>query len=71
MVVTLRSSRELEGGRVEQKDTEKKKHAEIGEEIKQHSSKTTEEDKTTKIQREQQVEQGNPGKREEVKAYNP
>ena len=52
MVVTLRSGRELEGGRVEQKDTEKKKHAEIGEEIKNRDSKTDEEDKTANMQQE-------------------
>ena len=38
MVVTLRSGKELEEMRVEKKDTEKKKHAEIGEEFRQHSS---------------------------------
>ena len=31
MAVTLRSGRELEGRRVEKKDIEEKKHAEIGE----------------------------------------
>ena len=71
MAITLRSGRDLEGGRVEKKDTKKKKHAEIGEEIKQHNLETAEEDKTTKMQQEQQVEQGNPRKREEVKVYNP
>ena len=34
MAITLRSGRELEERRVEKKDTEKKKHAEIGEEFK-------------------------------------
>ena len=34
MAVTLRSGRELEERRVEKKDTEEKKHAEIGEEFK-------------------------------------
>ena len=37
MVVTLRSGRELEERRVEKKDTEEKKHVEIGDEFKQHS----------------------------------
>ena len=40
MVVTLRSGRELEEKIVE-KDTEEEKYAEIGEEFKQHISKTT------------------------------
>ena len=57
--------------RVEKKDTEEKKHAEIGEEFKQHGSKTAEEYKTIKMQQEQHLEKGNLGKREEVKAYNP
>ena len=63
MAVTLRSGRELEERRVEKKDTEEKKHTEIGEEFKQHSSEIAEEDKTTKIQQEQQVEKGNLLKR--------
>ena len=71
MAVTLRSDRDMEERRVEKKDTKEKKHAEIGEEFKQHSSETVEEDKTTKMQPEQQVEKGNLVKMEEVKAYNP
>ena len=72
MAVTLRSGRELEERRVEKKGIEEKKHAEIGEEFKKHTLETIEEDKTgKKKQQEQQVEKGNPGKREEVKAYNP
>ena len=55
--------------RVEKKDTEEKKHAEIGEEFKQYSSELAEDDKTEKMQQEQQVEKRNLGKREEVKAY--
>ena len=50
MAVTLRSGRELEERRVEKQDTEEKNYAEIGEEFKQHSSETTEEEKTTKKQ---------------------
>ena len=49
MAITLRSGRELEEKRVEKKDIEEKKHAEIGEEFKQYSSKTAEEDKTAKM----------------------
>ena len=71
MAVTLRSGREIGKRRVEKKDIEEKKHAKIGEEFKQHSSETTEEDKTTKMQQEQQVEKGNLRKNEEVKACNP
>ena len=70
MVVTLRSGRELEDRSIE-KDIEEDKHANIGEEFKQHSSETAEEDKIVKIQQEQQVEKGNLEKMEEVKAYNP
>ena len=71
MDVTLRSGRKLEERRIEKKDTEEQKHAEIGEEFKQRGSETTEEDKTAKMQQEQQMEKENLGKREEVKAYNP
>ena len=39
--------------------------------MKQHSSRVAEEDRTVKMQQEQQVEKGNPRKKEEVKAYNP
>ena len=68
MAVTLRSGRELEERRAKEKDTEEKKHAEIREELKHHSSETIEEESTTKMQ---QVEKGNLGKKEKVKAYNP
>ena len=44
MTVTLRSGRELEERRNEKKETEEEKHAEIGHELKQHSSEVTEED---------------------------
>ena len=71
MTVTLRSGRELEEKRVEKKDTDEEKYAETGEEFKKHSSETTEEEKTVKMQLKQQVEKENLGKKEEVKAYNP
>ena len=71
MAITLRSGRELEEKRVEKKDTKEEKYGNIGEEFKQHNSKTTEEEKTIKMQPEQQVEKENLGKKEEVKAYNP
>ena len=56
MAVTLRSGSELEERRVEMKDTEEENYAENGEEFKQHSSETTEEEKTGKMQLEKQVE---------------
>ena len=68
MVVTLRSSRELEERRNEKKETEEEKHEEIGEELKQHSSEVVEEDRTAKMQQEQQIEKGIPREKEEVKA---
>ena len=71
MAVTLRSGRELEERRNEKKETEEEKHAEIGAELKQHSLEVVEENRTAKIQQEQQVERGNLRKKEEVKAYNP
>ena len=49
MAVILRNDRKLEERRVENNDTKEKKHVEIGEEFKQHSSKTAEEDKTEKM----------------------
>ena len=71
MAVLLRSGRKLDERRVEKKDTEEEKNADFREEFKQHSSKTTEEEKTTRMQLEQQVEKENPRKKEEVKAYEP
>ena len=55
LAVTLRSGRELEERRVEKKDTNEENYVEIGEEFKQHSSGTIEEEKTAKMQPEQQV----------------
>ena len=52
MAITLRSGRELEKRRFEKKNTEEKKHAEIGEEFKQHSLETAEEYKIAKMQQE-------------------
>ena len=71
MAITLRSGKELEKRRVKKKDTDEKNYEEIGEEFKQHSSETTEEEKTAKTQPEQQIKKANLGKREEVKAYEP
>ena len=69
MAVTLRRGRELKQRRNEKKETEEPKHVEIGEELKQHGSEVAEEDRTTKMKQEQQVEKGNLRKNEEVKAY--
>ena len=71
MEVTLRSGSELEERRVENKDTKEENYAEIGTEYKQHSSENTEEEKTIKMQPEQQLEKENLSKNEEVKAYEP
>ena len=65
MAVILRSGRELDEMRGEKKDTGEEKQAEIGEELEQHSSETTEKEKTIEMQPKQQ------GKKEEVKSYNP
>ena len=71
MEVTLRSGRELYEKRVERMNTEEEKYVEIGEESKQHNSETIEEEKTTKIQSEQQIKKINLGQKKEVKAYKP
>ena len=71
MAVTLRSGRELEERINEKKDIEEEKYADIGEHFKQHNPKTTDEEEAAKMQPEQKVEKENPGKKEEVKAYEP
>ena len=71
MAVALRSGRELEERRKEKKDTEEERYADIGEHFKQHSPKTIEEEEAVKMQLEKNVEKENPGKKEEVKAYEP
>ena len=53
----------------EKKEIEEEKHTEIGEELKQQSSEVAEEDRTIKMQQEQQVEKGIL-KKEEVKFLN-
>ena len=50
MAVILRSDRELDERISEKKDNEEEKQAEIGEELEQHSSGTTEKKKTTEMQ---------------------
>ena len=71
MVVNLRIGRELEERRNEKKDTEEEKYVDIREHFKQHSPKTTKEEEAAKMKLEQKVEKENPGKKEEVKAYEP
>ena len=71
MAVALKSAMELEERIKEKKDTEKKQYADIGEHFKQHSPKTTKEEEATKMQPEKNVKKENPGKKEEVKAYEP
>ena len=65
MAVILRSGRELDERRVEMRNIEEEKQSEIGEELEQHSSGTTEKKKIIEMQPNQQ------GKKEDVKAYNP
>ena len=50
MTVILRSGRELDERKGEKRDTEEEKQKEIGEELEQHSSKTTEKEKTIEMQ---------------------
>ena len=71
MAVALRSGRELEEIKKEKKDTEEEQYADIGEHFKQHGPKTTKEEEAARMQPEKNVEKENPGKNEEVKAYEP
>ena len=71
MAVALRSGRELEERRKENKDTEEEQYADIGEHFKQHSLQTIKEDEAVKMRREKNVEKENLGKKEDVKAYKP
>ena len=56
MAVALRSGRELEERREEEKDIEEEKYADIGEHFKQHNPKTIEEEEAAKMQPEKKVE---------------
>ena len=47
MAVILRSGKELDERRVEKRNTKEEKQAKSGEELEQHSSETTEKEKTT------------------------
>ena len=65
MAVTLRSGRELYERRVEWKNTNEEKQAEIGEEHEQNSLEAIEKEKSAELHSKQQ------GRKEGVKAYNP
>ena len=54
MAVTLRSGRELDERRVESKNTEEEKKAEIGEEHEQNNSEPTEKEKSAELHPKQQ-----------------
>ena len=72
MAVTLRSGRELENIKEDEKmKTKKEKKEEIEKEIKLGSSENTEESRKKKVQQEQPVEERNLKKKEEVQAYMP
>ena len=72
MVVTLRSGRELENIKEDEKmKTKKENKEEIEKEIKLGSSENTEESRKKKVQQEQLVEERNLKKKEEVQAYMP
>ena len=65
MTVTLRIGRELDERRVERKNTEEVKQADVGEEHEQNSSEATEKEKSAELHPKQQ------GRKEEMKPYNP
>ena len=65
MAVNLRSGRELDERRVERKNTEEEKQAEIGEEHEHNGSEATEKEKSSELHPKQQR------RTEGVKVYNP
>ena len=65
MAVTLRSGRKLDERRVERKNNEEEKQAEIGEKHEQNISEATEKEKSVELHPKQH------GRKEGVKAYNP
>ena len=70
IVVTLRSRREIEGRKKEEKKTKEEKE-EIGEELKQYNSEVAEEKRSVKMHQKQQAEEGVLKNKEEVQAYKP
>ena len=65
MAVTLRSGRQLDERRVERKNIEEEKQAEIREEHEHNSLEATENKESAELHPKQQ------GRKEGVKAYNP
>ena len=65
MAVTLRSGRELDEKRIERRNTDEEKQAEIGEEHEQNSSEASEKEKSAELHPKQQ------GRKEGLKAFNP
>ena len=65
MVVILRSGRELDERRIEMKNTDEEKQAEIGDEHEQKSLEVTKKEKSAELHPKQQ------GRKEGVKDYNP
>ena len=66
MEMTLRSGKELDERRVERKNTEEEKQAEIGEEHEQNGSEAIEKGKSVELH-----PSSREGRKEGVKAYNP
>ena len=70
MAVTLRSGREFENRKADEKrKTKEEKQVEEEEEIQMGSIEKTEDSRKKKVQQEQLVEERNLKKREEVQAY--
>ena len=72
MAVTLRSGKELESIKEnEKRKIEKENKAKAGEETKLGSSELVEETEKEEVQTEQQIEKGKLKRKEEVQAYMP
>ena len=72
MEITLRSGRELQKRKEDEKiKIKKEKKKETEKEIKMGSSEKTEESRKEKVQQEQLLEEGNLKKKEEVQGYKP
>ena len=65
IAMTLSSGKELDERRLERKNTEEEKQAEIGEKNEHNSSEATEKEKSAELHPKPQ------GRKERVKAYNP
>ena len=71
MAITLRSGKELQKIKEDEKMTKKVKQAETEEETKMDSLETTEKIRKLKVKQEQPVEEGDLKNKEEVQAYKP